>query len=430
MCADRRRSPTLPALVLGALAAGLATGVVAQVMPAGDDDRAVLRPERAFGEPLSWLNALPATRLPRREEPLERTALTAPAPPPRRGVGAPVFRATIGAEFRDNLFLTADDPQADTVLTVSPGVSWTALGRNWTLVADGVLEGAQFLENPDASRAVNGYAATVGGSWSFSPRLSVDGFNSFVETRETGDALLPGQLPPFTRSRTNALSATLRARPDERIDLSAGYRNTIQTTDAPGIDDIVEHAGEAEASYVLSRRTRLDARGRIAAIDFEGGGTNWVQGARARVRHELGERLVLSAHGGMLATDADGGRIFPDLAASASVSWRNVVVAAEAGRSIIATVGADSPLLMTEATLTVGTRLAPGLLLDGRIDRQWFTVLDGTDDEIVSTSAEARLSYALGDAAWAFVRWRFSREDASGTVIDSNRVLLGLMREF
>jgi hypothetical protein len=428
----RARARRLGATVLAAtvLGAGGAAAQVTQVAPVGADPAAGVRAERPFGEPLHWRNMLAEDRLPRRERPLVSGPLAAPTPPPpRRGTGLRPYAST-AAEFRDNVFLTSDDEVSDVVLSVAPGVAYLGLGPNWTVTGDAAVEAAHFVEESDESRVINGLTASLGGSWAVSPTFSVDAFNGYAETRESGEALVPDQLPPLTRTRINVFVATARTRPAERWNASAGYRNTLQFTEAADRSDVVEHVGEVRVDYALGPTLRVGGVYEPGVIDFSEGALEWTQAGRLTTALDLGERVTLDAHAGVVATGADGGRVFADAGGSASVSWRDLVLTAAAGRELLGAVGVEDPVFTSRVTVGALARLRRGLLLDARLENRWLTVLDADDTDVVTTEAEARLSYAVADDLWVWARYRFKRDDPGGDIITANRVLLGVTRDF
>jgi hypothetical protein len=297
-------------------------------------------------------------------------------------------------------------------------------------VADVAVEAAYFADESDESRLINGLSASFGGSWTLAPNLSLDAFNSYGETRETGEALVPDQLPPLTRNRINVFVATARGRPSERLDASASYRNTLQFTEAEDRSDIVEHGGEVQVEYAVGPTVRAGGTYEAGLVDYSQGDLEWIQSARLETAVELDERVTLGAYGGVIATGADDGRLFADAGGSASVSWRDLVVTAEAGRDLLAAVGVEEPVLSSTVAVEALARLRRGLLLDARVENRWLTVLDGDDTEVVSTEAQARLSYALADGLWVWGRYRYTRDDPGDEVINANRVLFGVTRSF
>jgi hypothetical protein len=412
------------------LVLGAAGDLGAQVAPVEADPLDATSAAREFREPLHWRNLLPDNRLPLRERPLASGPLVAPTPPLQgRGTGLHPY-ASIGAEFRDNVFLTADDEVGDVVFTVAPGIEYLELGPTWTFVADVAVEAAYFADESDESRLINGLSASFGGSWTLAPNLSLDAFNSYGETRETGEALVPDQLPPLTRNRINVFVATARGRPSERLDASASYRNTLQFTEAEDRSDIVEHGGEVQVEYAVGPTVRAGGTYEAGLVDYSQGDLEWIQSARLETAVELDERVTLGAYGGVIATGADDGRLFADAGGSASVSWRDLVVTAEAGRDLLAAVGVEEPVLSSTVAVEALARLRRGLLLDARVENRWLTVLDGDDTEVVSTEAQARLSYALADGLWVWGRYRYTRDDPGDEVINANRVLFGVTRSF
>jgi len=410
----------------------VADGTAAQVAPIGTVPE--LGPwagaARPFGEPLHWRNMLAEDRLPERERPLASGPLAAPSPPRRSGGTGLRLYASTAAEYRDNVLLTADDEVSDVILTVAPGAEYLELGPNWTFTADAAVEAAHFVEQSDESRVVNGLVGSVGGSWAVSPGFAVDAFNSYAETRETGEALVPDQLPPLTRTRINVFIATARGQPAERWNASASYRNALQFTEVADRSDIVEHVGEARVDYALGPTLRIGGVYEAGAIDFSEGALEWTQAGRLTTALDLGERVTLDAHAGVIATGADGGRVFADAGGSAAVSWRDLVLTAEAGRDLLGAVGVEAPVFTSRVAVGALARLRPGLLLDARLENRWLTVLDGEDSEVVSTEAEARLSYAVADDLWLWTRYHFTRDDPGGDIITANRVLLGVTRDF
>jgi hypothetical protein len=112
------------------------------------------------------------------------------------------------------------------------------------------------------------------------------------------------------------------------------------------------------------------------------------------------------------------------------VSWRDLVLTAAAGRELLGAVGVEDPVFTSRVTVSALARLRRGLLLDARFENRWLTVLDADDTDVVTTEAEARLSYAVADDLWVWARYRFNRDDPGGDIITANRVLLGVTRDF
>ncbi len=430
MSARGRRRPAAARVLLPLLTAA-ATPAAAQLAPVDGPPVTAETPARTFGEPLHWRNAVRADRLPRRERPLGSSVLRAPNPPPRTFEPGLRARFSAAAEITDNVFFTADDRESDVILTATPGLEYLDAGANWSLFADAAVEAAWFAEQSDEAEAINGIAAAAAYTYDWSERLAFDGVNSYVESRQVEESLVPGALPAFTRTRTNVFVATARGRPSERVTASAAYRNTLQFSDADDLSDIVEHGAEALAEWELDERVRLGGRYDVAVLDYSRGDREWIQAARGSATVEWNERLVLAARSGVITTDADDGRVFADVGGSIALSWENLVLTLEGGRELFAVVGVEEPVLNSEVALAALARLDRGLILDARLVNRWLTVLDDDDTEVTSTQAEARLSYAVGDDLWLWARYRFTRDDPEGDdPTNANRLLVGITRDF
>ncbi len=400
-------------------------------LPIGDlatppEVTAVARP---FGVPRYWLNTGPDERLPLRERRLQPGPLTLPVPPRPQRLGL-VPRLGVTAEWRDNVFRTAEDTRSDAILTASPGFSWIEQGSQWAVFADYALESALHLEVGDLSDGLSAQSASVGGTYNPSRRTTLTLFNSFVETRDVGEALIPQALPPFSTIRTNAVVATAEHRPTARSEIRAFYENQLQFSDAENTSEIVVHGGGAEFAYEIGPADRLTARYLGRAFAFSESDDAHAHEGFVQYEREFGERFAVRAAVGAIGTGADGGRVFPQIEGSISASMRDLLFTVGASRDLLPAVGVEDLVLSTEVSANLLTRLAPGLQVEARVEHRWLTVLDGVDTTIDSTAVEGRLSYAIADNLWIWAGYGRDRDATEDSVTTSNRVLVGLVRTF
>ncbi|TVR84846.1 MAG: hypothetical protein EA405_00555 [Rhodospirillales bacterium] len=445
--AHGRRSCQAPGAIIPVLAAGsalvcllFAASAAADNAPARDagdliEDPGLVLPERSFGVPRNWLNLVPDIRLPRREQPLQFGALSAPTPPLRADHQGVTARLGLAGEYRDNVFVAQDDTEDGYVLTATPGLQYVKQAPRWSVFADYAFETARGVGGSEPSRsaltkAVNGQSATLSGLYRASPRTTLDFSNGFVETRSVESAVIAAALPAFTRIRTNAIVATARHDLTPRTAMEGSYRNFLQFTSVSDQSTIVEHQGAASLTHRRTPHDRVSGRYQVQAIGFSRSEDAWAHDAALIYERDFGERLSLRAVGGAIATDADGGRLFPKYGGALSASATNLVFTLDAERILLSAAGVEDPVVLTQAGAELVGRLGRGVQLVGRVERQWLTVLDGEDTELTVTGGEARMTYAIGNHTWLWGQYRHRREETSISTISSNFALIGITRDF
>jgi Putative beta-barrel porin 2 len=205
--------------------------------------------------------------------------------------------AIISAAYDDNIFLSADDPEADTVVRLAPVVAYTHGDDNeWE--GEGIFikggyrpTGVVYLGNGDENRI--DHEALLNAGWrGKATRLSYAG-----ALQKLGDATAEAGRPSDRIVTANEVRAAWIAREKVAVEVAAGH--DVNDYLDPGFFDSEKTYGEVAVRYVYSPKTELGLIYQIGRFKVDESGiqhTNQLTGAvKWQPREKIGIRLEAGA---------------------------------------------------------------------------------------------------------------------------------------
>lgn len=416
----RKSSGTIPALSVALFASLAAYSATAQ---SGFVIRTQNGGERAFAEPLFWLNATSNDRLPIRERPLiPQAGLTAQAPPsPRRAGLTPWVSSAVE--------INNSGASGDRTLTFAPGFSYRYQDRRLLFDASYAVEAGLHLRRTDFS-GFHGQRGFVNLSYAFDDRSQLSFTNVFSDTLDLRSAPIPGQLAAGTRLLTNTAIAGYKFSPTQRSLLDIAFANTNYWVIAPGGNNIVENALSFRYQFVLSPTSSVTASSNLGWVDFGTVGVASHVSADIGYTRDLGSHLSFNAKLGLLGTSENGGQTLPNVGAELIHTNRFAEYRLSVSRDIIVVPGLVNLARIDAIEGRALMRLDRGLILDLALGLQELEVYDAVGAETSVASASGKLSYALRDNMWVWAQIELQRENSGGATQTDHRLNIGLTRGF
>jgi hypothetical protein len=204
--------------------------------------------------------------------------------------------ATISAAYDDNIFLSADKPEADTVIRLAPVVAYSH-GDDSVWEGEGVFikggyrpTGVVYFDNGDENRI--DHEALLSAGWrGKATRLGYAG-----ALRKLGDATAETGRPSDRLEYDNEIRAAWIAREKVALEVAAGH--DVNDYLDPGFIDSEKTYGEVAVRYVYSPKTELGLIYQHGRFKVDGSGTQRTDQMTGTIKWQPREKIGIRLEAG------------------------------------------------------------------------------------------------------------------------------------
>lgn len=377
--------------------------------------------ERSFAEPLFWLNAGRADRLPIRERKLTpRLGFAGLAPPPDTRQRFTPFAST-SFTFASK---TEQTRSSDAFGALGVGALYRFNGRRQQIQADYYGE----LTSADGSGGgVQNHGGALSYNFSLTQHDSLALLASRSETTDLQSAPLAGAITNATKFTSSNFSLTFARDHSGVSGFNIGLSGLAQSTDQSGSSGTNTYALDGSYWHFVAPLTRFETN--LKAVDFDIGGRGFkLQELDLGLTRDLGARTAVSGRIGLMNTNADGGHVYPNFSGAFVTTALNTRLELAVDRDIIAVPGLATPALTDNLSLHWEQRISHGWLSTISLEKSRLKELSPGGSVTHTHSLEGQMSYAIDRKNWLWAKLRLTREKQSGVPTNETRFTVGISR--